>query len=81
MKRLIPILIVFGVFLWSGEWGWSADFQKGLTAARSGDFVTALREWIPFAEQGHVGAQLNLGHPMIKEWAEDSPGIVRLRSE
>ena len=30
----------------------SADFQKGLTAYKSGDFATALREWKPLAEQG-----------------------------
>ena len=39
----------------------SADFQKGLTAARSGDFATALREWRPLAEQGNAFAQSNLG--------------------
>ena len=37
------------------------DFQKGVTAARSGDFATALREFQPLAEQGHSPAQNNLG--------------------
>jgi hypothetical protein len=27
----------------------SADFQKGLTAYRSGDYATALRKWKPLA--------------------------------
>ena len=40
---------------------WSADFQKGLAAARSGDFTTALREWTPLAEQGNSQSQYNLG--------------------
>ncbi len=40
---------------------WSADFQKGLTAAQSGDYATALREWTPLAEQGYADAQFNLG--------------------
>ena len=40
---------------------WSADFQKGLAAAKSGDFATALREWTPLAEQGDAAAQFNLG--------------------
>jgi TPR repeat protein len=40
---------------------WSADFQKGLTAAQSGDFATALREWKPLAKQGNASAQFNLG--------------------
>jgi uncharacterized protein YjbI with pentapeptide repeats len=39
----------------------SADFQKGLAAAKSGDFATALREWEPLAEQGYADAQSNLG--------------------
>jgi len=37
------------------------DSQKGLTAAQSGDFATALREWTPLAEQGDDHAQNNLG--------------------
>ena len=41
--------------------GCATDFQKGLTAAQSGDNATALREWTPLAEQGNAGAQYNLG--------------------
>ena len=37
------------------------DFDKGLAAAQSGDFATALKEWRPLAEQGNAGAQHNLG--------------------
>ena len=40
---------------------WSADFGKGLAAAERGDYVTALREWRPLAEQGIAQAQFNLG--------------------
>ena len=39
----------------------SADFQKGLTAYKSGDYATALREWTPLAKQGYASAQNNLG--------------------
>jgi uncharacterized protein len=39
----------------------SADYQKGLDAARAGDFATALREWRPLADQGDANAQGNLG--------------------
>ena len=39
----------------------SADYQKGVTAAKSGDFATALREWTPLAKQGDANAQFNLG--------------------
>ena len=37
------------------------DFQKGYAAAQSGDFVTALKEWRPLAEQGDAIIQNNLG--------------------
>ncbi len=37
------------------------DFNKGLEAAQSGDFETALKEWKPLAENGHSSAQNNLG--------------------
>ncbi len=35
------------------------DYDKGLAAAQSGDFATALKEWRPLAEQGNAEAQLN----------------------
>lgn len=37
------------------------DFDKGLAAARAGDFASAVAEWRPLAESGHVEAQFNLG--------------------
>ena len=40
---------------------WGADFQKGLDAAQRGDYATALKEWIPLAEQGDADAQFALG--------------------
>ena len=39
----------------------AADFNKGLKAAQSGDFQTALAEWTPLAEQGYAQAESNLG--------------------
>jgi hypothetical protein len=39
----------------------AADYQAGVDAAGRGDYVTALKEWRPLAEQGHAGAQFNLG--------------------
>ena len=38
------------------------DYQKGLAAAQSGDYVTALKEWRPLAERGDAQAQYNLAH-------------------
>ncbi len=37
------------------------DFQRGLEAAKRGDYAVALREWRPLAELGHADAQFNLG--------------------
>ena len=56
-------LIIIPVLLFSLFWGassYSADFNKGLTAAQSGDFATALKEWKPLAGQGDADAQTNL---------------------
>ena len=39
----------------------AADFNKGLRAARLGDYATALAEWVPMAKNGHVAAQCMLG--------------------
>jgi TPR repeat protein len=38
------------------------DFDKGMEAYQAGDYETALQEWRPLAEQGHVRAQVQLGH-------------------
>ena len=37
------------------------DYDKGLAAYNVGDFDTALEELRPLGEQGHAGAQFNLG--------------------
>lgn len=36
------------------------DFDKGLTAAKKGNFEVALRKWQPLAKKGDVDAQYNL---------------------
>ena len=46
----------------------AADFIKGLAAAQSGDFKTALAEWTPLAEQGDASAQSNLGVMYDNGW-------------
>lgn len=38
-----------------------AGFDEGLAAHKRGDFITALSEWQPLAEQGDADAQSNLG--------------------
>jgi len=37
------------------------DFDKGLAAAQAGDFATALKKWMPLAEDGDSISQYNLG--------------------
>ena len=59
MKNLIiiPVLLFFLIL---GVPSYSADFNKGVTAAQNGDYATALKEWKPLAEQGVTEAQFNL---------------------
>jgi len=45
------ICLAVAVLIGSAGVSWSQDFQKGLAAAHSGDFATALREWKPLAKQ------------------------------
>ena len=59
MNRLL-ILPVLLLTLLGGNPASSADFQKGLTAAQSGDFEIVLREWTPLAKQGDAHAQFLL---------------------
>ena len=62
MKRLAAALcLTIAVLLGSVGVSWSADFQKGVAAYKSGEYATALREWTPLAEQGDANAQGNLG--------------------
>lgn len=41
--------------------GSARDLDAGFAAYGTGDFVTALREWRPLAQQGNAEAQANLG--------------------
>ena len=43
-----------------GWCGWAQDLNKGMEAYKSGDYVTALKEWRPLADQGNAAAQYNL---------------------
>jgi TPR repeat protein len=62
MKNLTAtICLAVALLLGSAGVSWSQDFQKGLAAAQSGDYATALRELTPLAKQGDAKAQYNLG--------------------
>ena len=56
MRSLIwfALLVIAGICA-------AADFSTGLEAYNKGDYVTAVKEWRPLAEQGVAAAQYNLG--------------------
>ena len=60
MKNL-HVLLMVSLLTCAGGVAIAQDYDAGLKAAQAGDFQTALKEWKPLADQGHAGAQLNLG--------------------
>ena len=54
VKKMITGLVL--LMLMSSGMLVAADFNKGLKAAQSGDFKTALAEWTPLAEHGYASA-------------------------
>ena len=61
MKTIIPFCLTLIILIGSTGVSWSGDFQKGVTAYKNHDYATALREWMPLAEQGDIHAQYWLG--------------------
>ena len=57
---LTALLLSISLIFSSGMTSYAQDFEKGLRAAQSGDFATALREWMPLAEKGDADAQYNV---------------------
>ena len=60
MKKLLTALVVI-VSMGTASSVCAADFAKGWSAYKAGDYATALRAWTPLAEQGHAPAQTSLG--------------------
>ena len=60
MKILLTLFVLLFVVSTSSL-VWSADFQKELSAYKSGDYETALYEWNILAEMGDMTSQYNLG--------------------
>lgn len=58
-KSAVVFLAAFLLIVLAGP-AW-ADYEAGLKAYNKGDYVTALKEWRPLAEQGHPSAQVHLG--------------------
>ena len=69
--RILIIIPALFVSLFLGTPSYSADFDKGLTAAQNGDFAAAFKEWKPLAEQGLAKAQFNLG--VMYEYGDGVP--------
>ncbi|MBT3906977.1 MAG: sel1 repeat family protein [Rhodospirillaceae bacterium] len=60
-KLTTSFLVTFAILLGSAGESLSADFKKGVTAYKNGDYVTALHELEPLAKQGDAGASTILG--------------------
>ena len=56
MKRILAVLL-----LTLAAPAWGQDFEKGWAAYKRGDYATALREFLPLANQGLAFAQYTLG--------------------
>ena len=59
MRALIATLIALMLFTTTPVV--AGAFEDGLAAYRAGDYQKAFRLWKPVAEQGHYGAQYNIG--------------------
>lgn len=53
---LVTILVVL-----AGAPAIAQDFNKGISAFQSGDYKTALKNWLPLAEKDDAEAQRNIG--------------------
>jgi len=60
-KLTATICLTLAVLLGSAGVSRSADLQKGLIAAQSGDYATSFRELTPLAKQGNANAQYQIG--------------------
>ncbi len=74
--KLLTSLMVGAFFMFGAVSAHAQDFDRGFAAAQSGDFATALKEWLPLAEQGHAQAQYvlgvmyNNGDGVVQDYAE-----------
>jgi len=60
MKKLLLTFLII-LFSLASNVVWSADYNKGLDAYKSGDYATAVSEWTTLAIQGDSYAQNSLG--------------------
>ncbi len=65
MRNIIKAAIVALVFAFAAPVA-AQDYDAGKEALKRGDYATALREWLPLAEQGHAQAQHQLGYMYLR---------------
>ncbi len=61
MFKLLAVIAAAFVLLAAAPLPAAADFGDGAIAAHNGDHKTAMKEWLPLAEDGHVKAQYAVG--------------------
>ena len=61
MKIIISFCLTLIILLGSAGCDESPSFEKSMDAAKSADYVTAVRHWKPLAEGGNYAAQRYLG--------------------
>jgi TPR repeat protein len=60
LRRILSGLVLIGVFTCGGPVV-AGPFEDGLAAYEGGNNAAALRLFLPLAEQGHAGAQVQMG--------------------
>lgn len=58
--RILPTSLLAGMILLAVPGATWAGWEEGHAAFARRDYSSALREWMPLAESGHVEAQLNI---------------------
>ena len=60
-RSALRVALAVALLAFAGAAPAAAGFNEGVIAARNGDWETAMREWLPLAEEGNPGAQANVG--------------------
>ena len=61
LRRLRILVIAVLVFSYLSLPAARADFERGVSAMKQGDYPAAFKEWVKSAADGHLRAQYNLG--------------------
>lgn len=60
------VFLVLVIVLTAARSLYAQDLKEGLAAYKRGDYATAIEQWRPLAENGHSGAQYNLGFNYVQ---------------